>query len=230
MRLRTAAIAALIVQVVLGMISNALFLAAFEFRMDWFMDPAQLIAAGPASPALLRWAALTDLFSYYLPSAVVALVLWHVLRPRSPALADIATLGALGFVLAGSIGAVSLATAGPMLLQAYQAPGADQPTIATAFAVLAEVVERGVWQLLDTALIGAWLVGVGLLVRVEQPGFGRLSLALGGFAWLTTFYNVLGLDITRDAALAVVFVLWATWSIWLILLLWRRRAPFAALA
>jgi hypothetical protein len=230
MTLRTAAITALVVTVVLGMISNLLFLWAFEFRVDWFLDPAQLVAAGPASPTLLRWAALTDLFSYYLPTAVVALALWHALRSRSPALADGATLGALGYVVAGSIGAVSLATAGPMLLQAYAAPGADQATIATAFAVLAEVVERGVWQLLDTALIGAWLVGVGLLTRADQPAFSRLSLALGGFAWLATLFNVLGLGIARDAALGMVFALWAAWSIWLILLLGRRRAPFATLA
>ncbi len=229
MTLRTAAITALIVTIGVGMISNLLFLWAFEFRVDWFIDPARLVAAGPASPTLLRWAALTDLFSYYLPTAVVALALWHVLRPRSPALADVATLGALGYVLAGSIGAVSLATAGPLLLQAYAAPGADQASIATAFAVLVEVVWRGVWQLLDTALIGVWLVGVGLLTRVDQPSFARLSVALGGFAWLVTVFNVFGLGIARDASLGIVFVLWAAWSIWLIILLWRRRAPFETL-
>jgi hypothetical protein len=230
MTLRTAAITALVVTVVLGMISNLLFLWAFEFRVDWFLDPAQLVAAGPESPTLLRWAALTDLFSYYLPTAIVALALWHVLRPRSLVLADGATLGALGYVLAGSMGAIALATAGPILLQAYAAPGADQASIATAFAVLVGVVWRGIWQLLDTALIGAWLVGVGLLTRADQPAFARLSLALGGFAWLVTAFNLLGLGVARDAALGVVFVLWAVWSIWLILLLGRRRAPFATLA
>jgi hypothetical protein len=116
------------------------------------------------------------------------------------------------------------------LLQAYAAPGADQASIATAFAVLVEVVWRGVWQLLDTALIGVWLVGVGLLTRVDQPSFARLSVALGGFAWLVTVFNVFGLGIARDASLGIVFVLWAAWSIWLIILLWRRRAPFATLA
>lgn len=228
--LRIAAVSALIVTVVLGMISNLLFLWAFEFRIDWFLDPARLLAAGPATPTLLRWAALTDLFSYYLPTAVVALALWHVLRPRSPVLADGATVGALGYVLAGSMGAIAVATAGPMLLQAYAAPGADQASIATAFAVLLEVVWRGVWQLLDVTLIGAWLVGVGLLMRGDQPAFARLSIALGGFAWLTAVSNVLGLGIARDAALGMVFVLWAAWSISLIYLLGLRRAPFATMA
>ncbi len=230
MTLRTAAISALVVTLVLGMISNVIFLWAFEFRLDWFLDPAQLIEAGPATPGLLRWAALTDLFSYYLPTAVVALALWHVLRPRSPALADVATLGALGYVVAGSIGAVTLATAGPILLQAYVAPGADQASVATDFAVLVEVVWRGVWQLLDTTLIGMWLIGVGLLMRVDQPAFARLSFALGGFAWFATLFTAVRLGIASDAALGMVFLLWAAWSIWLILLLARRRSPFATLA
>jgi hypothetical protein len=230
MTLRTGAIAALVVTVVLGMISNLLFLWAFEFRLDWFVDPAGLLAAGPATPGLFRWAALTDLFSYYLPTAVVALALWHVLRPRSPALADLATLGAFGYVVAGSIGAVTLAIGAPILLEAYAAPGADQASIATAFAVLIEVVGRGVWQILDTALIGTWLIGVGLLIRADQPAFAWLSLALGGSAWVATVFNVLELGIARDAALALVFGLWAAWSIWLIVLLGRRGAPFAAFA
>jgi hypothetical protein len=178
---------------------------------------------------LFRWAALTDLFSYYLPTAVVAVALWQVLRPRSPALADLATLGALGYVLAGSIAAVSLAIGGPILLQAYAAPGVDQASVATAFAVLIEVVFHGVWQLLDTALVGSWLIGVGWLIRADQPAFARLSLALGGCAWLATVFNVLELGIARDAALGLVFGLWTAWSIWLILLLGRRRLPFAAL-
>ena len=230
MTLRRAAIGALVLTVALGMISNLLFLWAFEFRLDWFIDPARLVGAGPMSPALLRWAALTDLFSYYLPTAVVALALWHVLHPRGPALADSATLGAMGYILAGSIGAIALAEAGPTLLRAYVAPGADRATIATAFAVLVEVVWRGIWQLLDTTLIGVWLVGVGLLVRGDQRAFAWLSFALGGCAWVATMFNVVDLGIARDATLGVLFVLWAAWSIWLIVLLGRRSAPFAALA
>jgi hypothetical protein len=228
--LRLAAITALVVTVVLGMISNLLFLWAFEFRLDWFIDPAQLLAAGPASAALLRWAAVTDLLSYYLPTAVVALALWHVLRPRSPALADLATLGALGYVMAGSIAAVALATAGPFLLEATAAPGADQASIATAFAVLMEVVWNGVWQLLDPILVGAWMLGLGLLMRADQPAFARLSFALGGSAWLASAFNVLGLGIPRQAALGMIFVLSVAWWIWLILLLRDRRAPFTTLA
>jgi hypothetical protein len=61
-------------------------------------------------------AALADLFSYYVPTAVIALALWVVLRDRHPILALAALLGALGYVIAGSIGAAGLAMAGPTLI------------------------------------------------------------------------------------------------------------------
>ncbi|HEY8632369.1 MAG TPA: hypothetical protein VIL50_04380, partial [Candidatus Limnocylindrales bacterium] len=142
--LRGATVGALIVTVALGVISDLLFLAALQFRPDWFSDPALLVAGGPASADLLHWAALTDLFSYYLPTTVVALALWEALRSRSPMLALGALLGALGYVLAGSIGAASLAMVGPTLIREYAQPGADQAAIAAAFGLLTDVVFRAV--------------------------------------------------------------------------------------
>jgi hypothetical protein len=70
--IRQAAVGALVVTVVVGSVSDALFLAAFQFRPDWFADPARLVQGGSGSAELLQWAALTDLCSYYLPTAVVA--------------------------------------------------------------------------------------------------------------------------------------------------------------
>jgi hypothetical protein len=85
--MRTAAAVALLVTVALGTVSNLLFLGAFQFRRDWFDDPALMVAGGGKSAALLRWASVTDLFSYYLPTAVVALALGFALRPHGPVLA-----------------------------------------------------------------------------------------------------------------------------------------------
>jgi hypothetical protein len=57
------------------MISNLLFLAAFQFRLD--------ILGADAHPCfghdteLLRWAAVLNLFGYYLATAVLAYVLWR---------------------------------------------------------------------------------------------------------------------------------------------------------
>ena len=227
--LRTAALGAITLTVVLGMISNLLFLAAFQFRFDWLAEPGPAVAAGAGSAATLRWAAVTDLFSYYLPTAVVAIALWVALRAEDEVIAAFATFAALAYVVAGSIGAAALAMGGPLLLRAHAAPGADQAAVGIVFATLVEVVWRGIWQLIDLVFVGAWMCGIARLIRTFQPRFAQLTLILAVLAWITAALNVLGLALVRDLALGVLFVLLAAWSIWLGLLLWRRVAPFQRL-
>jgi hypothetical protein len=79
--LRRTGIAALVVSISLGMTSNVLFLAAFQFRFDRFFEPTRIVASGATPAELLRWAAVLDLFGYYLATAVLAYVLWRQLRP-----------------------------------------------------------------------------------------------------------------------------------------------------
>jgi hypothetical protein len=55
-------IAALLVSTSLGMASNVLFLAAFQFRFDRFFEPTLIVASGATPAELLRWAAVLDLF------------------------------------------------------------------------------------------------------------------------------------------------------------------------
>lgn len=224
--LRAAAVAALLVTVILGAVSNLLFLAAFQFRRDWFDDPALLVTGGTRTGELLRWASITDLFSYYLPTAIVALALGSALRSRGPMLARASMVAGFGYVFAGAIGAATLATTGPMLVREYQRPGADKAAIAIVFAVVIDVVFRAIWQLLNGVLLGAWWFGIARLVHADQPQFARLSAVLAALAWIGTAFNVLGLGLARDATLGAVFVLWAIWSVWLARLMWRGRTPF----
>jgi hypothetical protein len=53
--LRGATVGALPLAVALGVLSDLLFLAALQFRPDWFADPALLVAGGSASAELLKW-------------------------------------------------------------------------------------------------------------------------------------------------------------------------------
>jgi hypothetical protein len=84
-------------------------------------------------------------------------------------LVDAATIAALGYVIAGSIGVTALASAGPAMMRAYDAPGADQAAVAVAFRLLIEIVFRGVWQTLDPILLGFWFLVVGGLTRPQRP-------------------------------------------------------------
>ena len=224
--LRKAAVAALIVSVGLGVVSDLLFLAAFQFRFDWLADPGLLVGGGPASAGLLRWAALADLCSYYLPTALICLALWAATRSRRPTLALGTMLAGLAYVLAGSLAGASLAMAGPSLLLAYGSPGADQGAISVVFGFLTEVVFRAVWQLVDGIFIAVWMVGIALLLRTDEPRFARLSVVIGALFLVSAAFNALGVDVGRDATLVLVFVVWIVWDAWLAVLIWRGRAPF----
>lgn len=228
MTLRRAAIGALLVLFGLGTVVGILFLAAFQFRLEWFADPSEMVAAGPASAELLRWAAIADLFSYYLAMGVVAYVVWTALRPRGPAVADLATLSAFGYVVAGGAAATALAFVGPRLMHEY-AGGGDAAAIAVAFGVLAEVVFSAIWQFLDAWFLAGWWLGMGVLLLRVQPGFARLSLTLAPLAALGSIFTLLDIAVVRYAGLALFFALWTAWSIWLLVLLWRRSPPFSTL-
>jgi hypothetical protein len=174
---------------------------------------------------LLRWAAVLDLIGYYLAPAVVAYVLWRELRPRHPLIADLSTMAACGYALAGGVGAAVLAMVAPMLMHDdTAASSANQALIAAQFALLLDVVWRSVWQLLDRLLIAGWALGLGLLVRVDRPGLYRLLL-LAAVATVGTVANVAGFDWARDVMTGVVGTLWAVWWVWLLVLFVRSSQP-----
>ena len=228
MTLRRAGIAALLLFFALGTVAGLLFLAAFQLRVEWFVDPSEMVAAGATSAELLRWASVADLLGYYLVTGVVAYVMWVALRERGRAVADLATLSALGYVLAGGTAATTLAFVGPRLMHQY-AGGGDTAALAIAFDVLAVTVFSAVWQFLDALLLAGWWLGIGLLVQGVQPGFARLSLSLAALAALGSVFTLLDIALVRYAGLTLGFVLWTAWSIWLLVLLWRRSPPFAML-
>ena len=224
--LRRARITALVVSITAGITSTVLFAAAYQFRPD--IQPTRIVAAGATSAELLRWAAVLDLFGYYLATAVLAYVLWRQLRPRNPVIADLSTLAALGYALAGGAGAAVLAVFGSSLMHDYtDAAATEQVVIAAQFATLMAVVIRAIWQFLDGILIGVWWLGIGLLLRPDRPRLSRLTLVLAAVAVVGAFVNLVGLSLVRDVLLGVLFILWAAWWI-AILVVYARQTPAAS--
>ena len=223
--LRRAGIAALVVSISAGMTSNLLFLAAFQFRLDMFLEPTLILGSGAISAELLRWAAVLDLFGYYLATAVLAYVLWRQLRPRNPLVADLSTLAAVGYALAGGLGAAVLAMVAPMLMHTYtDTTAAGQAVIAAQFATVLQVVWRSIWQFLDAILLAAWWLGIGRLLRQDHLRLSRLSLILAVAAGAGGAANVAGLSLVRDVLLGVLFLLWTAWWISL-LVVFARESP-----
>ena len=221
MTLRTTGIAAVLVSITAGLASILLFAAAFQFRAD--QEPTRLLAAGATSAELLRWGSVLDLFAYYLPTAVLAYVLWRQLRPRNPLLADLSTMAGVGYALAGGAGAAVFAVYGPMLMHAYTAASpTDRVVITAQFATLTEVIMRSIWQFLDGILIGAWWLGIGLLLRPDRPRLSLLTLVLAAVAAVGAFANLVGLSLVRDILLGVFFILWTAWWIALLVMFLRQ--------
>jgi hypothetical protein len=220
--LRRAGITALAVSIGAGITSTVLFAAAYQFRPD-IQEPTRIVAAGATSAELLRWAAVLDLFGYYLATAVLAYVLWRQLRPRNPVIADLSTLAGVGFALAGGAGAAVLAVFGSSLMHDYtDAAATEQVVIAAQFATLMAVVMRSIWQFLDGILIGVWWLGIGLLVRPDRPRLSRLTLVLAAAAVVGAFVNLVGLSLVRDVLLGVLFILWAAWWIAILVVFARQ--------
>jgi hypothetical protein len=224
--LRRTGITALLVSITAGITSTVLFAAAYQFQPD-MQEPTRLVAAGATSAELLRWAAVLDLFGYYLATAVLAYVLWWQLRERNPIIADLSTMAAVGYALAGGAGAAVLAVFGSSLIHDYtDASATEQVVIAAQFATLSEVVMRSIWQFLDGILIGAWWLGIGLLLRPDRPRLSVLTLVLAAVAAVGAFVNLVGLSLVRNVLLGVLFILWAAW--WISLLVVFVREPQAS--
>jgi hypothetical protein len=145
------------------------------------------------------------------------------LRPRGAIIADLSTIAAIGFAVAGGTGAAVLAFVAPTLMQKYSAAAAaEQVIIAAQFSALLEVVWRSIWQFLDGILLAVWWLGLGLLLRSDRPRLARLSLVLAAAAATGAVVNVAGLNLVRDLLLGLLFMLWTVWWIWLLVIFARQ--------
>ena len=136
-------------------------------------------------------------------------------------------MAAVGYALAGGMGASILAMVAPMLMHAYTDTAvAGQALIAAQFATVLQVVWRAIWQFLDAILLAAWWLGIGRLLRQDHLRLSRLSLVLAAAAAAGDVANVAGLSLIRDVLLGVLFVLWTAW--WISLLVVFARQSQAA--
>jgi hypothetical protein len=214
-QLRRVAIWSAALAVVVSIPSTLAFFAAWQWDVDaaLFGDPTTILEGGRSSATLLRWGAYGDMFYSYLLLAPLALFLHRRLRPRKPWLADLGTVAAFAYIVAGAAGAAILGTVGPTLIEAHAAaPPAERPAIAVSFGVLRDIT-FGVWQVLDPMTVGVWVVSVGWLLLPERDRLGRLLLvfACGMFAFgITTMFGIHELEVLLIIFGAVPLI-WLAW-------------------
>jgi hypothetical protein len=216
--LRRLAIYSTALAIILSVPSSLAFFAAFggDVEAAIFGEPAAILDRGASAAALLRWAAILDMFYSYLLIVPLALFLHRRLRSIKPWLADIGTIGALAYIFVGAAGAAILATVGSSLIEAYgTAAPADQAAIATAFDVLRNIVYFGLWQTLDPITAGIWVCSVGWLLLAQRPFVGRFLVVLGvGLMGLsaTTMLEIHSLS-TLLAGVALILLVWLGWVV-----------------
>ena len=237
-RQRFVALAAL-AQVVLDVVASVLFFAVYDFDMGVLAaNPAAFPARGADVAGLLRWGGVIDMLAY-LALAPVVLYLHGRLtavaaeRGRGSWPINLLTVGGLGFVFVGAIGAALWASAGPVLLEAgAQTPGTGSGTAAAAhvaFSLLATGVNIGLWGTLEWLLLGVWLIGIGWIVRTEGRAFAWVAIAAGvgglGYDARTALSGHPPVDLTSPLDIMILggFGLFILWVVWLAVRLWRGR-------
>ena len=131
------------------------------------VEPSKLLASGPTGAALIRWGSLIDMFGYL---SIAPVVVYLRARYSAARYVDLFAAAGLALVVIGSIGAVSMATAAPPLINDYaSASSAQKQALLPAFATLYREVVLGMWQTLETIPAAVWLLGTAAAARREGP-------------------------------------------------------------
>jgi len=189
--------------VVVGAVSSALFGVASGWNLGPGFHPEDYLTAGHADA--FRWAALTDMFSYYLPFLLVVLAVHTSSDEASdPDRRTIAAAGML-YAVVGAIGAVLLATAGASLIEAHVAAGT--PELAMVFRTLTEGVFIGIWQILEVVFAAVWWFGVARN-WADSALLRTVGYMMAGAGIVTSAARMLQLDDLAWLSVLIFVVLW----------------------
>ena len=167
------AIAAFVLEATAGV----MYSAAAGDSSGLSVNPSQLLASGPTGAGLIRWGSLIDMLGYLSLAPVVLF-----LRARYPGrYVDLFAIAGLAVVVIGSIGAVSMATAAPPMINGYVgATAAEKLALLPAFATLYRAVVIGMWQTLETIPWAVWLLGTAVVMRRQGPRLVFVILLVAG--------------------------------------------------
>ncbi|MDQ6882967.1 MAG: hypothetical protein M3077_01840 [Candidatus Dormibacteraeota bacterium] len=156
-----------VVALALEVASGVMYSVASGSSHGLSVDPATLLASGPAGAALIRWGSLIDMLGYL---SIAPVVLYLRARYAGARYVDLFAFAGFGLVVIGSIGAASMAVAAPPLINSYAtASAAEMQALLPAFATLYRAVVLGMWQTLETIPAAIWLLGTAWLARRDGP-------------------------------------------------------------
>lgn len=161
------AISFAVAAITLELLASLMYGAAAGSSTSLSVDPSKLLASGHDGASLIRWGSLIDMFGYL---SIAPVVLYLRDRYASARYVDLYAAAGLAVVVIGSIGAASMATAAPPMINDYVAASpAQRQALLPAFATLYRAVVLGLWQTLETFAAAIWLLGTASAARREVP-------------------------------------------------------------
>jgi hypothetical protein len=149
------------------LIAAWMYSAAAGFSTGLSVEPSKVLASGPTGASLIRWGSLIDMLGYL---SIAPVVVYLRARYSAARYVDLFAAAGLAVVVIGSIGAASMATAAPALINDYvSASAAQKQALLPAFATLYRAVVLGMWQTLESIPATVWLLGTASAARREGP-------------------------------------------------------------
>ena len=224
---RVAALSALGFLVLNFTLASLLVAAAYGFDLALFNESGRLVERGPGVAALLRVAMLIDMVGY-LAFAPLALYL----RQHVPA---VVTAAGVGFAVIGAIGAATLGSVGPLLLERSAGGPEAVAMVQLQLAALEKLVFVGLWGTLELSLLAVWTIAVSWVNRQAES---RWFPVLGGITGIGLLGYSLRCALTGETPVALAGPLdylivalvaaLAPWMAWLTIRLWRGTATAGA--
>jgi hypothetical protein len=195
--------------------SFPLFLAPVGFDPKAFDDPTIIFSAGAGAASTIGWAALAQMFGYYLMLFPAAVVLWRWLRPRSPNYVSLFTAGGLIYILTGAIStSVTWGVYRQLFREFAVTAGQQREILALVARLLTSLALDGLAGVVNTIPGAIWWIGIGALLWRGRRAFGIVTVLLGVIVLMMPLGTLLvgGLG---GVALFGWFILTPIWAVWL---------------
>lgn len=195
-----------------ALLSYFLVAASVNFNYDFFSNPASIFTIQGVSIEMLRWSMITDIFGYYLMLLPLVYYFKKWLLEKTKWY-DLITFLGVSFIVLGALGATILATVWPYLLETYfTASMQEKGQILILFQTFTQMVEVGIWNLLDGILGGSWWLIIGINLKPNNKAIAWLSIFIGILMFLDSIGNMLLIKLLSDTSLNIYLLLVPFWA------------------
>jgi len=199
---------------ILALGSMIVGLIATNFNFETFSNPVELLDMESATPALIKWFMLLDMFGYYLLLLPIVFYIHRELDRTTP-WASLITASGFAYVIIGALGAAALAAAWPSTMAGYHSAAAnDKEVYKASFLLSNDLVVKGMWNILEVWLAGVWWLGIGIVITKSR--FSKITtIVLGMGCVIDGLGEAAGMPALAEIGLNVYLLLAIVWALWI---------------